>query len=935
MIPVIEALQKAIDNNRIKTDDIDLISYASDAGFYSLTPKVIVQPCSDQEIQQIFKIATEHKEAVVFRAGGTSLSGQTITDGILVDLSRYWDKIAYKADTNTIQFQPGITGAMVNKYLQPYGKKIGPDPSSISAAMMGGILSNNSSGMCCGVKYNSYHTLSHVSFILPSGHAYNTSVKTDSNRFQNEQPALYNTIQSLKSRIHNNQLLYNKIRTKYQTKNTVGYSLNAFIDYEQPLDIFAHLLIGGEGTLAFITEASLHVIADKPFKATAMLYFDNIYDACNSIIPLKLADAEALELMDRASLKSVEHLKGLPVFFKELPETCAAILCEFQAETKEGLAILMEKAGPTLQQLQLLYPASFTNNPIEREFYWKIRKGMFPSVGAVRQSGSTVILEDIAFPVENLATALLDLQALFSEYHYDNAIIFGHAKDGNIHFVVTQLLDTEAEVNRYDKFLRAVVHLVVDKYNGTLKAEHGTGRNMAPFIEAEWGNDALAIMTALKEAADPHNILNPGVIINKSSNAHIENLKDLPSIEEVVDKCIECGYCEHVCPSKNITMTPRRRIVARRQLKRLQQQKKVSEYQSLLKAYQYQGLDTCATDGLCATECPVYINTGTLVKQLRSENHSAAQNKLANFIARHFNKVEKTAKASISSISFIDRKTKIPTTISKSLHKVANTIPVWMQEVGSVAKWQGNDTPNPDVIYFSSCINRIMGHEHQPKSLQKTILNLCKKAGINILLSEKINGHCCGQPFSSKGFNEAARIIEDKTINLLYHLSDKGRIPVMIDFTSCTYTLLQNQEAFHSDTLTKFRQLTLIDSIEFLNNMVAPKLTIHQKKNKVTLHPTCSTTKLLLTQHLKNLAALCASEVYIPEHAGCCGMAGDRGFLVPQLVASATAAEVADIKKQSHCDGYYSTATTCEMAMKKHAEKDFEHIAYLLDEVTI
>jgi len=319
---------------------------------------------------------------------------------------------------------------------------------------------------------------------------------------------------------------------------------------------------------------------------------------------------------------------------------------------------------------------------------------------------------------------------------------------------------------------------------------------------------------------------------------------------------------------------------------------------------------------------------------LRSENHSATQNKLANFIARHFNRVEKTAKASISSIAFIDRKTKIPTTLSKGLHKMTNAIPVWMQEVGSAAKWHTNNITNPDVIYFSSCINRIMAHDHQPQSLQNTILSLCKKAGINILLSDKINGHCCGQPFSSKGFNEAARTIEDKTISLLYDLSNNGSIPVMIDFTSCTYTLLQNQDAFHSDTLAKFKQITLIDSIEFLNNIVAPKLTISQKKNKVTLHPTCSTTKLLLTQHLKNLAGICAHEVYIPPHAGCCGMAGDRGFLVPELVESATAAEVADIKKQSSCDGYYSTATTCEMAMKKHSEKDFEHIAYLLDEVS-
>ncbi|MCU0335835.1 MAG: FAD-binding oxidoreductase, partial [Chitinophagaceae bacterium] len=437
---------------------------------------------------------------------------------------------------------------------------------------------------------------------MPDGQLYDTARPDDYARFLQQQPALCHTLLSCRQALHSNTALHDKIRRKYRTKNTVGYSLNALLDYTHPLDIFAHLLIGAEGTLAFIAEATLLAIPDKPCKAAAMLYFPGIYEACSAIVPLKATGVEALELMDRASLRSVEHLPGLPAFFKDLPEGTAALLCEYQATDDENLQQLLAAATPLLATLPLLQPAAFTSVEKERSFYWKLRKGMFPSVGAVRQRGTTVILEDISVPVDRLADALLDLQALFTKYHYHNAIIFGHAKDGNIHFVITQLLDTAAEIQRYDHFMREVVALVLEKYDGALKGEHGTGRNMAPFVEAEWGGEAYAIMQQIKQATDPAGLLNPGVIINKSAQAHIEHLKDLPQVEEEVDKCIECGFCEINCPSRDLSMTPRRRIVARRALQRFRRQGDVQSERQLLAEYQYEALDTCATDGLCATD---------------------------------------------------------------------------------------------------------------------------------------------------------------------------------------------------------------------------------------------------------------------------------------------------------------------------------------------
>jgi D-lactate dehydrogenase len=930
-----EHLLEILPPKQVKTSLIDVMAYAADAGFYHLIPKAVVQPTTVKEVKQLFNLAHHTKVPLVFRAGGTSLSGQSITDGILVDIAKHWRKIQVEENGKYVVTQPGITGAMVNAYLKPFKRKIGPDPSSISAAMMGGILSNNSSGMCCGVVYNSYHTLQHVHFVLPNGNDYNTAHNSHYETFLHKEKEIAETLTQLRLQIINNSSLHHTIREKYKTKNTVGYGLNAFIDFEHPLDILAHLLIGAEGSLAFIAESSLQTLPALPFTATAMLYFNTIYDACNSIVPLKNTGADVLELMDRASLHSVENLKGLPDFFKSLPPTAACILCEYQAEKKEALEQKITTANNTLAQLQLLHTATFTQDAYQRDFYWKIRKGMFPSVGAVRAKGTTVLLEDVAFPVERLADAVIDLQHLFKQFNYIDAIIFGHAKDGNIHFVVTQLLDTPEEVKRYDDFMKAIIQLVLHKYNGALKAEHGTGRNMAPFVEAEWGGDAYTIMKTLKQVIDPYNILNPGVIINEDKEAHIKHLKQMPVVEEEVDKCIECGYCEPNCPSRDVTLSPRQRIQVRRQLQRFKANNQQKEYDILLNEYQYQGLDTCATDGLCQADCPVSINTGDLVKRLRKEQHNNFTNKIANSLSKNFNTVEKATRiaiklATIANSIFGKNFVQNFTTTAK---KIIPSFPLWWNEIGKAPTLISSTPTQPDVVYFSACLNRAFGAQPASKNLQETFLSVCKKAGKHVLLPKNIAGKCCGQPFSSKGFNDAARNSEQVLIDNLLAWSNNGALPIVIDFTSCTYTLLHNEIYMTEVYKKKLNSLKIYDSLQYLQQFILPAVSINNKKNKVILHPVCSSKKLHIENALTQIAQACATEVIVPKYAGCCGMAGDRGFLFPELTKAATQFEVQEVLEHTETDGYYSSGTTCEMALAHNSGKQYKHIVYLLDDV--
>ncbi|WP_129717603.1 FAD-binding and (Fe-S)-binding domain-containing protein [Pedobacter sp. SYP-B3415] len=923
---------------QVKTKLIDVVSYAADAGFYYLRPQAVVLPFSESEVAALFALSQRLQLPLVFRAAGTSLSGQAVTDGILVDLSRHWTLVRVENGGQQVRVQPGAIGAIVNAQLKPYGRKIGPDPASINSAMMGGILSNNSSGMCCGVTKNAYHTLKYIRFVLPDGKVFTTEDQADRRRFKDDCPALYAELLDLREALIADEHAAARIRAKYQTKNTVGYAVNAFLDFSEPLEIMAHLLIGAEGTLGFISEAVLNTVPDLPEKSTAMLYFPDIYTACQAIVPLSRSGAEAIELMDRASLRSVEHIAGLPPILRELPPASAALLVEYQAETPAGIAASLEAFAAVAGSLPLLVPAAFSADPIQQALFWKVRKGMFPAVGAVRASGSTVILEDIAFPVAQLGNAIIDLHKLFAEFHYGNAIIFGHAKDGNIHFVVTQSFDTPAEIDRYDRFLRAVVELVVKRYNGTLKAEHGTGRNMSPFVETEWGGTIYEVMRRLKAVTDPTNLLNPGVIINADENAHIKNLKELPRVEEEVDRCMECGFCEHKCPSRDITLTPRKRIVVRRELLNLKNRGERASYKTLLDQYQYEGLDTCAVDGLCATACPVDINTGDLVKRLRRESHSAFANRIALLTARNFSAVSTAVRFALGSGNLLNKafgRGTMPA-LTAGIRKVIPGFPLWTRQLAPAARLPKPDTSpsGPEVVYFPACISRVMGDAERPgRNVTNDFFEVSAKAGIRVILPADLSGSCCGQIYSSKGFKDARAYASMQTVDNLFAATRGGEIPVVLDISSCTQTLLSCRSVLDSERQARFDALTIIDSVEYIHEYIMPRSKPLRKKDRITLHPVCSLQKLPgLESKFAAIASAYAEEVNIPLHAGCCGMAGDRGFLFPELTRSATKKEAADV--DLHCDGYYSSSKTCEMALSEAVGKNYRSILSLVNDCT-
>lgn len=925
----LDALRAFIPDERLISDPLRTLAYGTDASFYRLTPEIVVRASNEDEIIKIVKLADQSNIPVTFRAAGTSLSGQAITDSVLIQLGDGWDNYEISDDGRTIKLQPGVIGGNANKYLAPLHKKIGPDPASINTAKIGGIAANNASGMCCGTAQNSYRTLNSMRIVLADGAVLDTADKASISLFRNSHKVLLDSLDSLARQTRLNDQLRERIEHKYRLKNTTGYALNSLVDYEDPIDILQHLMIGSEGTLGFISNITYNTVDEHQNKASALIFFNTVRTTCEAVAILKKTPVSAVELMDRAGLHSVENKEGMPAFIKELPEDAAALLVETRAADAATLQDQVAEITSAIQDLETAKPIEFSTDPAVNAQYWAIRKGLFPAVGAVRLTGTTVIIEDVAFPVEQLADAVHDLHQLFHKWQYPEALIFGHALEGNLHFVFTQSFDTQEEIDRYDGLMDEVCKMVVDKYDGSLKAEHGTGRNMAPYVEMEWGKDAYSLMWELKELFDPRNILNPGVILNKNSHVHLENLKSLPAADELIDKCIECGFCEPTCPSRALTLTPRQRIVLWREISRLESSgDDPARLEVLRKEYQYQGTDTCAACGLCSTTCPVGINTGDLTRSIRSrknENHS----KLAQWLAEHYGGLTTATRATfkVADATHAVIGTKAMSAITGAARKVTGGIvQQWTPSMPKAApkvkaSQPSADISGPEVVYLPSCASRTMapsrGEEDQTPLAEKT-LQLLRKAGFKVIVPDGLDDLCCGMPFQSKGMFDAAQFKANQTQELLLKYTENGRIPVYSDTSPCSLRLQENMD----------QKIKLYDSVDFIDQFVLDRLVFTPTDEEIALHITCSATRMGQADKIKRIVEACTENVVIPDQITCCGFAGDKGFSTPELNASSLRTLKDQVKT---CKTGYSTSRTCEIGLTHHSGIDYKSIVYLID----
>jgi len=919
-----------IPRERVFTDDLRTLAWGTDAGFYRLIPKIVVISQTEEEVSRLLKAATAHGVSVTFRAAGTSLSGQSITDSVLIVAGKGWEKMEIAPDVSTITVQPGIIGARINEILAPMGRMFAPDPASKKSAMVGGIIVNNASGMNCGTHANSDRILKSVRIVLADGSVLDTGDAASRESFRKTHPALIEEIENIRDSIKLDHDLANRIRYKYSIKNVTGLNLLPFVTFDDPFDIIAHSIVGSEGTLAFLSEATLATSHLYKHTASCMLYFDDMAEACRCVVALKTgAPVFSCEMLDKKSLEAVNDTTGTGL---------TALLLDTKADSEEDLQKNIDQIMAVVGKFRLFKHPHFSTDPAETGHWWALRSGVFPSVGGTRRPGTTALIEDIAFHINDLPEATGELAALLKDCGYEDACIYGHALEGNYHFIIAQSFETQADVDKYRHLMEEIEKLVIERYDGSLKAEHGVGRNMAPFIKKEWGEKAYTYMRRVKDAFDPDGVLNRGVVFNDDEQCYVKNMKPLPIAYDVIDKCIECGFCEVNCVSCGFTLSARQRIVIVREIARLRKSGRPEDLAravSLEKGFQYLGNATCAGDGLCSTSCPMKINTGDLIHAWREYflPEGSAGYKVGVYSAKHLSGIEKGLRLALGAADLAHRVVgdKAVNAIGSCLHNLG--MPLWTSALPlpfspnkSIADNAQSKPEQRKVVYFPSCINRTMGvTREQGKDiapLVDTMLNLCHKAGYEVIFPDGMEHLCCGMIWESKGMPKVGDEMLEKLEHALLKASDNGKYPVMCDQSPCLHRMRLH-----------IKSMKLYEPAEFISVFLAPHLEFTPTDEPVAIHVTCSSRHMGLAPVIIELANRCSTNVVVPAEVGCCGFAGDKGFNVPELNRWALrklrpAIEAAGVKAG------YSNSRTCEIGLTYNSGVSYKSIAYLVDAQT-
>ena len=817
-----------------------------------------------------------------------------------------------------------------NRVLAPHGRKLGPDPASTDIACVGGVVANNSGGMRCGTTKDSYSTVRALTLVLPSGTTIDTAAPGAAEKFAAAEPELAAGLAAIRDEIRADEELSARIRRKFAIKNTTGYRLCAFLDADEPLEIFRRLVVGSEGTLAFVAEAVFETVPLPARTTTAWVHFPDIDQAIDPVRELVDAGATAVELMVAPALITAAwNMVGAPAGVERAAAGVggAAGRVRRRRPTRSSTSYVA-KAGEIFAARETIRPIEFTREAEGIELAWRVREGLHGLIGKLRLPGTALIVEDVCVPPERIAEGARDLQALLGEHGFLPGVA-GHASAGNLHFMLTPDFAKQEDLDRYEAFMGGLVELIVDKYDGSLKAEHGTGINMAPYVEREWGEQATELMWRVKQLADPDGVLSPGVVLNRDLGAHLRNLKTTPPIEESATTCVECGFCEPVCPSRNLTTTPRQRIVLRREMAR--QPDRLAGAAGAAGGVRVRGAGDLRRRRLLPARLPGrdrhrQVRQGNArpratpsgPKSWRWRRRSAGARSRAPAAPASASAARWPTAPSAARPCRRPAPRKLPPTHPhrrrRRLHPLLHQPHLRLRGRWAEVEHRRNRPIDP------GCRGAGRG------------LGAGGAAGLDSGGRGRVAAAGC--PGARKGSATRTATRRTRWSSGSGSGAGRGRCRSSIDAASCTSSIAEPGDGVLSeDNAECLGKLEILDSVAWAHDRLLPWLEVGEKVGSATVHPTCATRHMGLAHRLEALADALADDVFVAPDGDLLRLRRRPRHLPPGADRAATRPEASEVAGR-HFDARLSSNRTCEIGLERATGEPYESVILLLERLT-
>ncbi len=491
-------------------DEESRARFATDESIYFVMPQAVAVPQSTADLAAILRFAERHGVAVTARAGGTSLAGQAVGPGIILDLSRQFERILrVDAAAGSVEVEPGVVLGDLNAALAPHGKQFGPDPSSFESCRVGGMVGNNASGVHHRMWGAVVDNVLSLTLLLTNGEVIRTGPVDLHSRGYGELCAkdtlegrLYREVPSVIRRSRAGE----KPTWPKVEKSSSGYRLDKALE-GSTFDL-GKLICGSEGTLAIVLAATLRIVDRPGAKGLLVLYFKSLKDAARGVVEAVATGASAVEMIDERVVEALrERAPKDAARFK--PDTRAALFVEYLGKDGPEVEARMEAGWRRLREgTGLAVDDQATTDPATMEDLWRIRRGVEPLLSEMGGSRVPVgFVEDTAVPLERLAEHVEALYAIF-ERHGLRAAAYGHAATGHLH--IRPFLDLRNASDRATmREVAAEVFSHTRRLGGTMSGEHGDGLVRSEFLASFFG-DAFEAMVEIKRLFDPKGILNPG-----------------------------------------------------------------------------------------------------------------------------------------------------------------------------------------------------------------------------------------------------------------------------------------------------------------------------------------------------------------------------------------------------------------------------------------